>query len=466
MPGCCSGISHGHSHGNSARTPAEMTIAEKTLTAILKPTGLLKLAEALHDSMAVIGLSWGLLAFAGVASITRWAPPAYINTAIAVVYLTLGLPALVDVMYELARGAVNMHVLTTAAVFGTVYLGCAIEGCLLLALLATAHLVEERLTATAQGNLKALWDSVPSTANLVSLFAEDGSPDLSRCQNVAAAEVEVGSYTLVRAGEQVPLDGEVIYGAALVSTQHITGEALPIPKRIGDEIPAGSQVTDSVLVIKTTRSSEDSTPMRIARLTAEAQKSRPEVSSFLNKFSDQYSRVVLGLTAVSFAVLVGVGQLPINGPGGALYRALAFLSAAAPCALLMTPLAYVAGIAACAQRGILVRDGLTLEKIASCNTIALDKTGTITTGIMKCVAIEPMDKTPGKQYPPQEDTEALAVATAMERLAVHPIADAIVECGVANDVPNVRIEEFKTYPGKGVEGLATVKGMRPTRVRL
>ena len=180
----------------------------------------------------------------------------------------------------------------------------------------------------------------------------------------------------------------VVHGSALVSIQHITGEALPISKRVGDEVPAGAVNSDGALVVRTTRSSEDSTPARIARLTEAAQKRQPAVSRWLDTFGDRYSKAILAITALTCVLGPLVFGLPFTGRSGAMYRAFAFLSAAAPCALLMSPLVYVAAVGACARRGVLVRGGRTLDALAECGTVALDKTGTITTGQMACASVE------------------------------------------------------------------------------
>ena len=136
---------------------------------------------------------------------------------------------------------------------------------------------------------------------------------------------------------QVPLDGIVVHGSALVSIQHITGEALPVLKRVGDEVPAGAVNSDGALVVESIRSSEDSTPARIARLTEAAQNRRPAVSRLLDSVGDRYSKAILAVTALTMVCGPLVFGWPFLGRGGAAYRAFAFLSAAAPCALLMAP---------------------------------------------------------------------------------------------------------------------------------
>src|SRR5262249_16817880 len=137
--------------------------------------------------------------------------------------------------------------------------------------------------------------------------------------------------------------------------------------------------------------------------------------------------------------------LPYLGPEGAVYRSLAFLIAASPCALIIaTPTAYLSAISACAKKGILLKGGITLDALASCQTIAFDKTGTLTTGELKCTGVEPVGKTGISTQ------EALAIAAALERHVVHPIATAIVKMN-QGVLPEIR--EFKAVPGYGLKGV-------------
>ena len=280
------------------------------------------------------------------------------------------------------------------------------------------------------------------------------------------------------------------HGSALVSIQHITGEALPVSKRVGDEVPAGAVNSDGALVVKTLRSAEDSTPARIARLTEAAQNRRPAVSRLLDTFGDRYSKAILGVTLATMILGPAVFGMPFLGRSGAMYRAFAFLSAAAPCALLMSPLVYIAAVGACARRGVLVRGGLTLDALAECGTVALDKTGTITTGQMACASVERVEERVAPALvtssgddvaadarvmssesrvaeshvavsaPPSLSPAALAIAANLERGATHPIARAVLDAAAraAEDgtaLPEVAVTEFKVVHGSGVEGLVS-----------
>ncbi len=270
-----------------------------------------------------------------------------------------------------------------------------------------------------------------------------------------------------------------MHGSAFVSIQHITGEALPVSKRVGDEIPAGAVNSDGALVVKALRSSENSTPARIARLTEAAQNRRPSVSRLLDTFGDKYSKAILAVTAATMVLGPLLFGLPFLGKSGAMYRAFAFLSAAAPCALLMSPLVYIAAVGAAARRGVLVRGGLTLDALAEVGSVALDKTGTITTGQMSCCSVERVaaSKTPalvgagGEVMTPESSQFAssspsepslsptsLAIAANLERGATHPIARAVLDAAAlvgdknGSKLPEILVTDFKVVHGSGVEG--------------
>lgn len=245
-----------------------------------------------------------------------------------------------------------------------------------------------------------------------------------------------------------------------MSLEHLTGESLPLSKVPGDEVPAGALDNDGLLVIRTTRTSADSTPARIASLTAAAQSRRPNVQRLIDTIGDRYSAAVLGASLL-FMTLGPVFGLQLLGPGGAMYRAMGFLSAAAPCAVVMAPLAYVAAIGTCAQRGALVRGGLTIDALADVGCIALDKTGTLTTGILRLNSIERFcdGQTAGSVSPAASEPRAYAVALALAQRSLHPVSRAIVSASTetsGNPLPEVSVDGFRVVHGAGVEATVTV----------
>ena len=213
--GCCN-----HSHGGALAMEEDVNRArnkvEVVVDVVLTKSKLNAAAGYLRGRGSLTVLSWCLLLVAGfchvstsicamlnVASIVPGATAAWLSTsATALVYLFAGTPEFVDVLYEVARGNINVHVLTTLAVFGTVLLGCAFEGALLLVLFASAHYVEDRLTQHARGDLKALWKTVPPFANVVDIDGATGDPIEGSQRKMRASEVPVGSYCYVKAGRK------------------------------------------------------------------------------------------------------------------------------------------------------------------------------------------------------------------------------------------------------------------------
>ena len=446
----------------------QRSAVERALDAVFEATGVRKVADFLYGNAMVAVLALVLFAVGGIAhlgahgggaGLVQTSTAAQVSkVCVALVYFLAGTPEFVNLAYDLAAGRVNIHVLTILAVLGTILLGCAMEGALLLVLFAAAHFVENRLTLHARGDLKALWGTVPTTAEMVTMNA-DGNPDLGSLREVPAADVDVGTMIFVKAGHQVPLDGVVVHGSALVSIQHITGEALPVMKRYGDEIPAGAMNTDGALVVKSLRSSEESTPARIARLTEAAQARRPKVSRLIDAIGDRYSKAILAITFISMIVAPLVLGIPFLGRSGAMYRSFAFLTAAAPCALLMSPLVYVAAIGAMARRGVLIRGGLTLDALAEVGAVALDKTGTITTGQMTCSSITRFENGARRSDVASASPKALAYALSLERGSSHPIATAVTQTARSVDLPDVgAVKDYKLVAGRGVEG--TFEGKR------
>ncbi|KAG2449827.1 hypothetical protein HYH02_005350 [Chlamydomonas schloesseri] len=323
-------------------------------------------------------------------------------------YCLSGLPQAVSSVALAAGGGLDTHVLMALAVVATLYLGMVQEGALLLLLFQISHFLEERFTSRAQGSLERLWAAMPERATLVALepapatdsssngggssksaaasgssTAAGGGPDLSSCREVLADSVAVGQLVLVRAGEQVPLDGEVVWGVASVSQAHISGESQPARVAAGGWLPAGALSHDGALVLRVTALAGDSTPARMARMAAQAQASKPQLTRLLDRVGALWSRGVVAATVAALAVLLAAGVPLLEAPGGALYRALGVLVAGSPCAVVLVPLAYVCSMAAVTRRGVLLKGASALDALADVRTVALDKTGTITTGELR-----------------------------------------------------------------------------------
>jgi heavy metal translocating P-type ATPase len=361
--------------------------------------------------------------------------PPLAHFLLVLVYFLVGIPALIEAIEDLAVLEVNIDVLMTLAAFSSVLIGSGMEGALLLVLFALSHAMEDAVTAKAKDALQSLHKLSPTTA----LVMEENGEVIEKSLH----DVDVGAKILIKAGEIVPLDGKVIHGTSSVNLVHLTGENFPVTKTIRDDVPAGAKNLEGALQMEVTRTSTDSTLARIIQLVTEAQSQKPTLQRWFDSLSRAYAITIITLSflfALSFPLLLGI---PFLGQEGSLYRALAFLIAASPCALIIAiPIAYLSAISVCAKMGVLLKGGMTLDALASCKNIAFDKTGTLTTGELRLERIE----TKG------DKTQALVFAASLEQNAVHPIAKAIEQYAKEKRVKPIALDHFKVIPGYGLEG--------------
>ncbi|HNA62098.1 MAG TPA: cation-translocating P-type ATPase [Rhabdochlamydiaceae bacterium] len=356
------------------------------------------------------------------------------------VYFLVGTPALINTIHDLKKIEINIDILMTLAALLSVLIGSQLEGALLLVLFELSAAMEDMVTQKTRSSVLDLHKLSPRVASVV---GKDGV-----IFEKALAEIEVNSLILIRAGEIVPLDGIVVEGQSDVNLVHLTGESQPFSKTIGDDVAAGSGNLDGTLTVRVTRSSGDSTLSRIVRLITQAQKSKPRVEQFLDRFGKYYAIAIILLSFAFALLLPWILNLSFLGTEGSFYRALTFLIAASPCALILaTPTAYLSAISSCARRGILPKGGVTLDAVSRCQIVALDKTGTLTTGKLSCVDVEQIGG------PPLDIKRALAIASSLERHAVHPIAEAIIHHAQNQGIDFLSVVNFKAIPGFGLEAI-------------
>ena len=383
-------------------------------------------------------------ALLGVAFAFSFYHPPLSNLSLLFVYFLVGIPALIAASSDLKNLEINIDVLMTLAAFVAVLLDSALEGALLLVLFELSHGMEDSVSKKANSALRNLHHLSPKFAFLL---APDGT-----LFEKSVREVQIGEHLLVKNGEIVPLDGKVIAGYSSVNLVHLTGESNPVPKGPGEDIPAGARNLEAALTIEVTRISADSTLAKIIQLITQAQEAKPRLQRLFDRFGKYYASSIIALTFL-FALLIPFvfAHIPYVGVEGSIYRALAFLIAASPCALIIaTPTAYLSAISSCAKKGILLRGGITLDALASCEAVAFDKTGTLTSGELECTGIEPFGNTT------LSTDEALQIAYGLERQVVHPIANALCSFAASNNLKPAHIDAFQSIPGSGLEG--TVDG--------
>ncbi len=256
---------------------------------------------------------------------------------------------------------------------------------------------------------------------------------------VAAGEVAVGETVVVRPGERLAVDGEIVEGGTTVDESPVTGESTPVEKGPGDTVYSGSLNGSGGLVARATREAKDSTLQRVARMVEEAQATRAPAEQFVDRFSRVYTPLVVAVAAVLAVVppLLG-GEFSTW-----FYRALALLIIACPCALVIsTPVTVVSGIGAASRRGILIKGGAALEVAGRLKALAFDKTGTLTEGRPIVSRVAPLAG--------NGEAKVLALAAAIERRSEHPLAHVILSAAGERTLPGVA--HFRAIAGRGAEG--------------
>lgn len=379
-----------------------------------------------------------LLAFAYYGYFTGMAQPLQF-ILLLFVYLLAGIPALIESIEDLLSLQINIDVLMTLAAFGSVMIGSPLEGGLLLVLFAISGAMEEAVSRKAKASIASLHKLSPTRASVL----RDDGVSIER----AIAEIKPQTKILVKAGQIVPLDGKILEGVSSLNFVHLTGESVPLTKKPGDQIPAGALNLEGALVIEVTHTSADSTLSRIIQLVTQAQEAKPALQRWFDSLSQRYASSIISAAFLFALVLPPAIGIPFLGHEGSIYRALAFLIAASPCALIIAiPIVYLSAISSCARNGIILKGGITLDALASCQAIAFDKTGTLTTGELLCLGFEPLHP----ELPHAKD-EALKIAFALEQNAVHPIAKAITEYVFKSGLTPAALSDFRSIPGYGLQ---------------
>jgi Cd2+/Zn2+-exporting ATPase len=331
-------------------------------------------------------------------------------------------------------GVLDINVLMMVAVAGAMLLGEWSEGASVIFLFALAQLLESRAMERARSAIRTLMDLAPAEA-----VVRRGLADV----RIPVDEVRVGDIVVVKPGEKVPLDGRVHAGESHVNQAPVTGESVPVEKRPGDEVFAGTINGRGALEFTVTRLRRDSTLARIIHLVERAQAQRAPSQTFVDRFAKVYTPVVLVL-AVAIAVVP-----PLAAGGGWsvwFYRSLVLLVISCPCALVIsTPVSIVSALAAAARKGVLIKGGARLERLAAVRCVAFDKTGTLTRGRLRVTDVNPVNGAVPR--------EVLALAGSLESRSEHPFARAIVERAEAEGVLATGVEAFQSLPGRGAEGV-------------
>ncbi|MGE5243934.1 MAG: heavy metal translocating P-type ATPase [Betaproteobacteria bacterium] len=380
----------------------------------------------------VLGIAGATLA-AGLALQMSGAPVAATRAVLAVSVVAGAALTARRAWHAVRLRSLDINVLMMIAAAGAVVLDQWAEAGAVVFLFAVAQAMEVRTLERARNAIRGLMDLTPTDA----LVREAGGE-----RHVSADLVEPGALIVVRPGEKIPLDGQVVAGESAVNQAPVTGESLPAEKRPGDEVFAGTINGRGALDVRVTRGRRDTTLARIIHLVERAQASRAPAQSFVERFARVYTPAVIGL-----AIVVAVVPPLVAGAAWEewIYRALVLLVVSCPCALVIsTPVSIVAALAGAARKGVLIKGGAHLERAGHVRCIAFDKTGTLTHGHPEVVDVIALDGL--------APDAIVAMAASVEQRSTHPIAEAILRHAKAGSLTVPPGEGVQALSGRGAEG--------------
>lgn len=340
------------------------------------------------------------------------------------------------------RLRLDMNFLMTIAIIGALVIGEPIEAAAIAALFSLAELLEAAAVARTRRSVEELVRLAPERARRVDPAGGE--------EEVPASALREGDRVRIRPGEKIPIDGKVVDGDSAVDQATVTGESVPVTKRVGDDVFAGTLLVDGYLEVEATSHAGDTTLDRIVRLVRQAQLERAPSERFIERFARVYTPAVTALAVLTMVVP------PIVGLGTGLEwftRGLTLLVIACPCALVIaTPVTIMSAITGAARHGVLIKGGQYIETLGATCAFAFDKTGSLTEGRLAVTDVVGVNE--------HTEDDVLRLAAIVERRSEHPIARAIVAHALDEGLSlnDARITAFEARPGRGV--VADVEGRR------
>lgn len=338
------------------------------------------------------------------------------------IVLAGGWPVFRNVLRATLKRQITSHTLMTIGAVAALAVGEWVTATIVVVFMRVGEYVENFTTESAHRAVKELTAIAPQTARV----ERDGAE-----AEVPVAEVNVGEIVIVRPGEKIPIDGEVVAGQATVDQAAITGESMPVEVASGSHVFAATIAKLGSLRVKTLRVGADTTFGRVVKMVEEAEAHRANVQRFADKFSAYYLPVVTGLAALTFLI----SRNPLSTA--------AVLVVACSCSIaLATPVAMLASIGGSAKRGLLIKGGKYLETLARADIVLVDKTGTLTLGQPQITDVISLNGLP--------TSEVLALAASAERYSEHPLAEAVRAAARAQNLSLFEPQNFEAVPGMGV----------------
>jgi P-type Cu+ transporter len=384
-------------------------------------------------TLLLAGIFLGVL---GVVVVGEWMGVfAFLNEQIPfylglVIVLAGGYPVLRNVIRATLRRQIVSHTLMTVGMLAALAVGEWVTAAIVVLFMRVGDYVENFTTESARRAVRELTALAPQTARIEELGLE---------LEIPASQVKTGQVVIVRPGEKIPVDGEVLSGHATVDQAAITGESMPVEAASGTKVFAASLARLGSLRVRTERSGADTTFGRVIKMVEDAETNRADVQRFADKFSGWYLPIVAGIAALTFLF----SRNPLSTA--------AVLLVACSCSIaLATPVAMLASIGASAKRGLLIKGGKYLETLARADVLLVDKTGTLTLGQPQVTDILTLGGI--------TRAEALRLTASAERYSEHPLAEAVRSLARAEGLALAEPLDFRAIPGQGVE--ASLEGRK------
>ena len=388
-----------------------------------------------HLAAAILCGVFGLAGF----FLGRFGHPSLAVLGFVVAYLAGGFYPAEEVWERFKKRTIDVHFLMLFVAVGAASIGAWAEGATLLFLFSLSGALEHFALGRTQKEIRSLFRDAPKVATVVDAQGNE--------REVKVELLKRGMRLLIKPGAQFPVDGEIVKGSTAADESNLTGEATPVKKAVGDTALAATINLWGAVEVIITRPAAESALQKIIKLIKEAQQQKAPAQQFTDKFSTVYTYLVIGLSfAMFFVWWLGFRLAPFESAvesHSAFYRTMTLLVVSSPCALVLSiPSAVLAAIAWGARHGILFRGGAAVEKLAETNVVALDKTGTLTTGELRVEKIE--------SFPPGRESEIARLAFSLERLSTHPLARAIARYGKQQKLEPVEFEHFESVTGEGL----------------
>ncbi len=366
-------------------------------------------------------------------------------TIVTIIYMIAALIAGYEIAVMAYNSLVKRHtigpaLLVVIACIASFIIGHGEEGAAVALLYYIAEFLEDYAELRAKRSIKSLVELAPETARVK---VDDGE----EVRNVD--QVKIGEIVIIRPGDKVPLDGNIVYGTSSINQASITGESLPVTKTVGDEVFSGTVNEDGYLEMVVTKEAKDSVISKIVTLVKRSQLNRSTTETLVERISKYYTPLMIVISAcVAFIPPLFFGQNLVDW----VYKALSIMVISCPCAFLIsTPIGMVSAITSATRKGVLIKGSTYVEEMRNVKAVIFDKTGTLTEGKLALSDINILNDA-------YSEEEIVRIAASLEHSSSHPIAQAIVDYAGINEISFDEIEDFKNIPGKGIIG--TVDGKR------